>query len=156
MISASRCQATMLCHSVRSCHSPPLSLKRSLVARLNLATAVPLGVYLTSGSLPRLPTRITLLTLFAMKRLFLLLFSPPVVACVKFLSIYIAALAVLRKPESHARAIYFVQHYINHHAGHGNIKPDRKSPARDPAMAIKSLAQPQSQGRNHQRHHGRR
>src|SRR5215472_14057755 len=57
----------MLCHSVRSCHSPDLSLYRSLVARLNLATGTPLGVYLTSGSLPRFPTRITLLTLFAMR-----------------------------------------------------------------------------------------
>src|SRR5882724_4812256 len=72
MISASRCQATMLCHSVRSCHSPALSLKRSLVAMLNFATGTPLGVYLTSGSLPRFPTRMTLLTLFAMGRLFLL------------------------------------------------------------------------------------
>src|SRR5215472_3847983 len=57
----------MLCHSVRSCHSPALSLYRSLVARLNLATGTPLGVYLTSGSLPRFPTRITLFTLFAMR-----------------------------------------------------------------------------------------
>src|SRR3984893_1231155 len=54
----------MLCHSVRSCHSPLLSLKRSLVASVSLATGVPLVVYLTSGSLPRLPMRITLLTLF--------------------------------------------------------------------------------------------
>src|SRR5215472_8802402 len=57
----------MLCHSVRSCHSPALSLYRSLVARLNLATGTPLGVNLTSGSLPRFPTRITLFTLFAMR-----------------------------------------------------------------------------------------
>src|ERR1700704_7058072 len=63
-ISARRCQSTTLCHSVRSCHSPLLSLKRSLVASVILATGVPLGVYLTSGSLPRLPMRITLLTLF--------------------------------------------------------------------------------------------
>src|SRR5882724_4092114 len=63
-ISASLCQATMSCHSARSCHSPALSLKRSLVARLNFATGTPLGVYLTSGSLPRFPTRITLFTLF--------------------------------------------------------------------------------------------
>src|SRR5882724_10084818 len=63
-ISARRCQAMMLCHSARSCHSPALSLKRSLVARLNFATGTPLGVYLTSGSLPRFPTRITLFTLF--------------------------------------------------------------------------------------------
>src|SRR5882724_12044119 len=63
-ISARRCQAMMLCHSARSCHSPALSLNRSLVARLNFATGTPLGVYLTSGSLPRFPTRITLFTLF--------------------------------------------------------------------------------------------
>src|SRR5215467_1964248 len=61
----------MLCHSVRSCHSPALSLYRSLVARLNFATGTPLGVYLTSGSLPRFPTRITLFTLFAMRDHFL-------------------------------------------------------------------------------------
>ena len=35
----------MLCHSVCSCFSPVLSLKLSSVARLNLATGVPLGVY---------------------------------------------------------------------------------------------------------------
>src|SRR5579863_8020027 len=63
-ISAVRAQAVMLCHSVRSCQLPSLSLKRSLVARLNLATGVPCGVNFTSGSLPRLPMRITLLTLF--------------------------------------------------------------------------------------------
>src|SRR6185312_14203144 len=71
MISASLCQATILCHSVRSCHSPPLSLYRSLVARLNLATGTPLGVNLTSGSFPRFPTRITLFTLFAIEKIFL-------------------------------------------------------------------------------------
>src|SRR5437764_222681 len=54
----------MSCHSVRSCHSPLRSLKFSLVAKLNFATGVPLGVYLTSGSFPRFPTRITLFTLF--------------------------------------------------------------------------------------------
>ena len=37
-ISAKRCQATTLCHSVLSCHAPFLSLNRSLVARLSLAT----------------------------------------------------------------------------------------------------------------------
>src|SRR5205085_9416751 len=66
-ISAVRWKATRLCHSVRSCHWPSLSLKRSLVARENFATAMPLGVYFTSGSLPRLPIRITLLTLFDIK-----------------------------------------------------------------------------------------
>src|SRR5215470_12881953 len=59
-----RCHSTTLCHSVRSCHSPDLSLKRSLVAMVILATGVPCGVYLTSGSLPRFPIRMTLLTLF--------------------------------------------------------------------------------------------
>src|SRR5437763_13640329 len=63
-ISANRCQSTTLCHSVRSCHSPPLSLKRSFVARVSFATAAPLGVYFTSGSFPKFPRRITLLTLF--------------------------------------------------------------------------------------------
>src|SRR5271170_83091 len=58
----------MLCHSVRSCQFPSLSLKRSLVASENLATGIPPGVYFTSGSLPRFPIRMTLLTLFpAMK-----------------------------------------------------------------------------------------
>src|ERR1700682_5184880 len=65
-ISASRCQTTTLCHSVRSCHSPPLSLNRSLVASVSFATGVPLGVYFTSGSFPRFPIRMTLLTLFGM------------------------------------------------------------------------------------------
>src|SRR5580704_14310883 len=54
----------MLCHSVRSCQLPSLSLKRSLVASENLATGMPPGVYFTSGSLPRFPIRMTLLTLF--------------------------------------------------------------------------------------------
>src|SRR5580658_8425227 len=62
-ISASRCQSTTLCHSVRSCHWPSLPLKRSLVARVIFATGVPCGVYFTSGSLPRFPIRMTLLTL---------------------------------------------------------------------------------------------
>src|SRR5258708_4807677 len=68
-ISARRCQATMLCHSVRSCHSSLRSLYFSLVARLNLAIGVPLGEYFTSGSLPTFPTRITLFTLLGMSRL---------------------------------------------------------------------------------------
>src|ERR1700733_12606844 len=54
----------MLCHSVRSCHWPSLSLKRSFVAIENLATGMPPWVYFTSGSLPRFPIRMTLLTLF--------------------------------------------------------------------------------------------
>lgn len=50
-ISAKRCQARTLCHSVRSCHSPELSLNFSVVARLNLAKATPLGALLHLGVL---------------------------------------------------------------------------------------------------------
>src|SRR5579875_4068375 len=60
-ISASLFQATMLCHSVRRCCSPARSLKTSSVASVNFATGDPLEVYLTSGSLPSLPIRMTLL-----------------------------------------------------------------------------------------------
>src|ERR1700675_1929877 len=63
-ISASRCQSTTLCHSVRSCHWPSLPLKRSFVANVIFATGVPCGVNFTSGSLPRFPIRMTLFTLF--------------------------------------------------------------------------------------------
>jgi hypothetical protein len=66
-ISAVRCHAFTLCHSVRSCHSPALSLKRSLVAMLKAHTAVPLGVYFSSGSRPTFPTRMTLFTLLAIQ-----------------------------------------------------------------------------------------
>src|SRR5437763_7374740 len=52
----------MRCHSVRSCFCPCLSVQFSLVAMVKFATACPLGVYRTSGSLPRLPIRMTLLT----------------------------------------------------------------------------------------------
>src|SRR5436190_19574580 len=51
----------MSCHSVRSCFSPLLSVKRSSVAMLNFTTLVPPGVERISGSFPRRPTRITLL-----------------------------------------------------------------------------------------------
>src|SRR5947209_20338278 len=54
----------MLCHSVRSCFSPLLSVKRSSVARVNLVTVWPPGVERTSGSFPRRPTRMTLLIMF--------------------------------------------------------------------------------------------
>src|SRR6267378_4183115 len=59
-------QTTMRCHSVRSCFWPALSVHASLVATVKFATACPPGVYRTSGSRPRLPTRMTLLTLPAM------------------------------------------------------------------------------------------
>src|SRR3974390_218215 len=52
----------MLCHSVRSCQLPSLSLARSVVASEKVAMVMPLGVDFTSGSLPRLPIRVTLLT----------------------------------------------------------------------------------------------
>src|SRR4051812_16139157 len=51
----------MLCHSVFSWRWPPLSRHLRLVARVKLATGWPDGVDRTSGSRPRLPTRITLL-----------------------------------------------------------------------------------------------
>src|SRR5215469_11617366 len=63
-ISASFRETTMLCHSLRSWNLPLLSLHRSLVARLNLPTGIPLAVYLTSGSFPTKPTRMTLFTFF--------------------------------------------------------------------------------------------
>src|SRR3974377_118963 len=52
----------MLCHSVRSCQLPSLSLARAVVASEKVAMVMPLGVDFTSGSLPRLPIRVTLLT----------------------------------------------------------------------------------------------
>src|SRR5450432_3981683 len=52
----------MLCHSVFSCFSPALSFHVSVVAMRILVTASPPVVYRVSGSLPRLPTRITLFT----------------------------------------------------------------------------------------------
>src|SRR4051812_16006156 len=53
---------TMRCHSVRSCRCPFLSFQLSLVATRSSQTPCPLGVYRMSGSAPRLPTRMTLLT----------------------------------------------------------------------------------------------
>src|SRR5260370_12240874 len=54
----------MLCQSVWSFHSPVCwSFRRQPVAIENVATDVPFGVNLDSASLPRLPIRITLLTL---------------------------------------------------------------------------------------------
>ena len=61
--SARRAHNVMLCHSVFSSHSPPLFLNFSLVAREKLATAVPAAVYLTSGSFPKLPIKMTLFKL---------------------------------------------------------------------------------------------
>src|SRR6266404_1895616 len=61
-ISACLAQITILCHSVRFWRSPFLSLKLSSVASEKLQTAWPAPVYRVSGSLPRRPTKITLLT----------------------------------------------------------------------------------------------
>src|SRR5437667_5761489 len=56
----------MLCHSVRSWRAPDaLSFQTSSVAMENRQKGVPLAVYLSSGSRPSLPTRMTLLTDFA-------------------------------------------------------------------------------------------
>src|SRR5690348_7954916 len=58
---------TTRCHSVRSLRSPELrSRQLSDVATERLAIRVPSWVERISGSRPRLPTRITLLTLPAM------------------------------------------------------------------------------------------
>src|ERR1051326_8129534 len=54
----------MLCHSVRSCFSPFLSVNRSSVATVNFVTVWPPGVERTSGSFPSRPTRMTLLIMF--------------------------------------------------------------------------------------------
>src|SRR5271154_2806285 len=60
-------KTTTLCHSVRSLRSPVfLSFQESEVARVKLTTRSPELSWLTFGSLPRLPIRMTLLTLPAM------------------------------------------------------------------------------------------
>src|SRR5271168_5291012 len=61
-ISACLPQTVILCHSVRFWRSPFLSLYVSSVASEKLATAWPPPVKRVSGSRPRRPTRITLLT----------------------------------------------------------------------------------------------
>src|SRR5271154_3661021 len=61
-ISACLPQTTILCHSVRFWRSPLRSLKVSSVATEKLATAWPPEVKRVSGSRPRRPTRMTLLT----------------------------------------------------------------------------------------------
>src|SRR3546814_4013550 len=50
-----------LCHWVFSCEVPSRSLRTLVLARLILLMAMPPCVYLVSGSLPRLPTRMALL-----------------------------------------------------------------------------------------------
>src|SRR4029077_18802372 len=61
---------TMLCHSVRSWRLPSASFQTSEVAIGNRATAFPLLVKRTSGSLPKLPIRIALLTDMEASRVF--------------------------------------------------------------------------------------
>src|SRR5579872_6221716 len=108
---------------------------------LNLATATPLGVYLTSGSLPRFPMRITLFTLFAMRVFFLCRFRH-----------YTSAAAFLELV-SDAGSINSVQHYIHHHSCDRDIEPYRICPPRDAAVPVKFLAQSVIQGQYHQRNH---
>ena len=61
-ISPKRPNITTLCHSVFSRVSPvALSRQLSLVASDRLATALPPWVWRISGSLPRLPIKMTLL-----------------------------------------------------------------------------------------------
>src|SRR5262249_44492381 len=62
-ISPSLPKATMECHSVCSCALPALSFQVSLVASEKRHTRVPDAAYLISGSLPKLPIRMTLFTL---------------------------------------------------------------------------------------------
>src|ERR1035438_1814341 len=135
MISANFWKATMLCHSVRSCQLPSLSLKRSFVAMENLATGMPPCVNFTSGSLPRFPMRMTLFTLFIDQNSFEML-----------------TIAELRWPlavrhvrqncdESAALRRNMEQHEIDDHARHRNIKPKWKRPARDGSNAGKLRSQ---------------
>src|SRR5450631_2726944 len=66
-ISPSRPNKATLCHSVRSCCAPDaLSFHDSLVAMRMLVTVMPLGIERVSGSAPRFPTKMTLLTPRAM------------------------------------------------------------------------------------------
>src|SRR5450631_1684571 len=53
----------MSCHSVRSCFAPEASFHAVVVASEKRASDVPCGVVRISGSFPRFPIRITLLTL---------------------------------------------------------------------------------------------
>src|ERR687886_35917 len=48
-------QATQRVHSVASCAWPSASFQRARVATLNVVRAVPVAVYVTSGSCPRWP-----------------------------------------------------------------------------------------------------
>src|SRR5689334_20310902 len=59
-ISACLPKQTIWCHSVCSCFCPFLSRQRRLVAIVQVATGCPDGRDRTSGSLPRLPIRMTL------------------------------------------------------------------------------------------------
>jgi hypothetical protein len=60
-MSASLPNTEMLCHSVSVTFSPALFLYVSLVAKEKFATLFPFSNVLTCGSLPTLPTKITLL-----------------------------------------------------------------------------------------------
>ena len=67
---------TIRCHSVFSRRSPEaLSVQLSLVARVMLTILPPLWVFRTSGSLPRLPTSVTLFTEPAIFRLHHFIFA---------------------------------------------------------------------------------
>src|SRR5260221_5156440 len=61
-MSASFPQATIECHSVFFCFWPSCPVQLREVASRKLATRCPPGVVRTSGSEPRLPTRMTLFT----------------------------------------------------------------------------------------------
>src|SRR5258707_7247502 len=61
-MSASLAHATIECHSVFSCFCPSFPVHCLEVASRKFATRCPPGVVRTSGSDPRLPTRMTLFT----------------------------------------------------------------------------------------------
>src|SRR3954465_10561209 len=126
----------MLCQSVRSFHSPLcLSLKLSLVAMLNLVTAVPCGVYLSSGSLPSVPIRMTLLTLFAMGE------GSPLLGLCDAQYIRGAGRAEsLECGSSAAKPV--VEHEIDKHPSGRDIEPYRTCETRDAAMRVIAGAEP--------------
>src|SRR5450755_88240 len=122
-ISAVRWKATRLCHSVLSCQLPSLSLKRSLVASVKRAIAMPLGVYFTSGSLPRLPRRMTLLTLFAMR-------NSSCLRCGMCCELQRISESGWRLSNEN-----LVQHYENNHSGNRDVQPNGKGIAGDGLVA---------------------
>src|SRR5713226_4426313 len=98
-VSASFPKATTRNHSVRSCLAPLRSVKRSVLATEKFATFCPaLGRERTTGSAPRLPITITLLTaIFISSIWFLFCARFPFIGqgvCLPFVSLVRSALSV--------------------------------------------------------------